>query len=505
MKRTLNFVLIAAGLLLLEHTFTEATELVQEDGIVPNHSAEYVRTLNRNASCDADAAFYNPAGLAFSNSKGLSFMVSNQTIYFDREHTLNYYAIYKEGDTPKAVATAQNVSKDFRSNKPEKYSAETTAEVFPDIYAIWKGTNLAAFFSFNVLQAAPSLVFKNGLASVDYGLLAMMESILQDGGSNDFLGFYRKETLIRDELYLGATAGLTHTIGKHLSLALAFRYINASGKMQIHVTDVAYYADYGSGPTMVTPDPSMSMDWNLETDTKGHGVGFIGGVHVKPSKNVDIGLRYEFYLPLELKKKTVHFLAPVLVENSGQLDIFKDGNKSPDGIEYTSADSNGQAILKVTYPQTLACGVSTMLLKNLRAEVSGEIVFRQLLDLDGLEKNYNIGYSAGGCLEWSILPNFMFSAGYVYKNTGIKPEARTEADPMLTSHAVGGGFGFNVNDHLDISAGLYNMFFQNVTLYTKKETTVSGPTIHYMEKKFDDNKFSVGIGFTYRFSGGITK
>jgi long-chain fatty acid transport protein len=498
MKINFNLVMIGASFLLVADIFTEATELAQEDGIIPCHSAEYTRTLNRNASCESDAAFYNPAGLAFFKGKGFSFMLSNQTMYFYREHTLNYYAIDVEGTTPGAVATAHTISKGFRSNMPEKYTVETTAELFPDFYAIWKDANLAAFFSFNVLQASPSLVFENGLAAVDYGLLAMMESMLKTSSYNDFLNFYRKETLIRDELYLGATVGFTHTIGKYLSLAFAFRYINASGKMQVHVTDVAYYADYGSGPTMVTPDSSMNMDWNLETDTKGHGIGFIGGIHIKPLKNVNIGLRYEYYLPLKLKKTTMHFQAPVLVENSGQLDIFKDGKSSPDGVEYTSADSNGRSVLKVTYPQTLACGISTMLVKNLRAEISGELIFRQFLDLDGVENNYSTGYRAGGCLEWSIWPNCRISAGYVYNNTGIKPEARTEADPMLASHSVGGGFGFNINDHLDVSVGLYNMFFQSVTQYTKEETTVSGPTIHYMEKKYGERRFNIGIGITRR-------
>lgn len=500
MKRNLNFVLIAAGLLLLAPTFTEASNLSQADGITLNHSAEYVRTLNRNASCEADAAFYNPAGLAFFDTKGLFFMFSNQTFYFHRENTIDYYAIDIEGTSKNPpVATAHDVTKGFRSDMPSKYTLETTAQFLPDINLIWKGDNQAAFLSVNVLQVAPSLASANGNATVDYGLLASAETILEMMGSNTFIDFYRKAEVIRDELYLGATAGFARTVGDFLSLALALRYINASGKMQVHVSDVTYNADYGSGPTMIPPESSMDQDWNLETDTKGQGLGFIGGIHIKPAKGVDIGLRYEYYLPLALKKKTIHFLAPGLIEYSGQLDIFKDGNKSPDGMTYTSADSNGQSTTKATYPQTLSGGISAPLLKNLRAEVSGGIVFRPFLDLGGDEKNYNLGYNAGGCLEWSVWQNFKLSAGYIYNNTGIKPEARNDTDPMLSSHTLGGGFGFKVNDRLDFSFGMYKMFFVNVTQYTTEFTNISAPTVHYLKNTYHEDRFSTGIGFTYRF------
>jgi long-chain fatty acid transport protein len=498
MKRNLNFAMVAAILVQLANTLTNASDLSQADGITQNHSAEYVRTLNRNASCDADAAFYNPAGLAFFDSKGLFFMFSNQTFYFYREHTMDYYEIYAEGVSPNPVETAHNTSKDFKSDLPEKYTTETTAPLLPDISVVWKGNDLSAFFSFNILQVAPAITYANGLASVDYGLLSSAETMMLNGGGKHFISLYRNEKLIRDEMYIGATAGFAHTVGDILSLAFALRYINASGKMQIHVTNVMYNADYGSGETIIPPEPTMDKDWNLETDTKGQGLGFIGGMHFKPLKGMDIGLRYEYYTPLVLKKKTVHFSAPLLVENSGELDIFKDGSKSPDGMEYTSADSNGQSNLKVTYPQTLSGGLSFWLLKNLRAEVSAGIVFRPMLDLDGIENNYTLGSSAGGCLEWSIWKNFKLSSGYVYNNTGVKPAARNEADPLLNSHSLGGGCDLKVNDRLNISVGFYRMFFVKTTQFTSKFTDISGPTTHYMKKTYDETKFSTAIGFTYR-------
>lgn len=52
-----------------------------------NQSAEYIRTFSRNASTDADAVHYNPAGTAFMKD-GIYFYLSNQTVL--KEYTSTY-------------------------------------------------------------------------------------------------------------------------------------------------------------------------------------------------------------------------------------------------------------------------------------------------------------------------------------------------------------------------------------------------------------------------------
>lgn len=51
-------------------------------GIVTNtnQSAQYIRTLNRNASTCIDAVYFNPAGLTMLGD-GLHFSLSNQSIF----------------------------------------------------------------------------------------------------------------------------------------------------------------------------------------------------------------------------------------------------------------------------------------------------------------------------------------------------------------------------------------------------------------------------------------
>ncbi|TAL36683.1 MAG: hypothetical protein EPN93_07605 [Spirochaetes bacterium] len=496
MKRTVSILLVWAAILPCAGAY--ASRLHQEDGIYPNQSAEYVRTLNRNASREADAAFYNPAGLAFMERDGLYVMFSSQTYYARREHTMDYYAIDLNGGGAHATAHSLNA---FSDTLPGKYYAETTAPALPDLNVVWRRGGQAAYFGVGVMQAAPGMTFPKGLAVIDWGNLATPETLLEQDGSNDFYSFQSKAEAVRTEYYIGMTAGYAYEVYKGISVAGGLRYINAHGNMKIAVTDISYTYQTGSAPETV-----LVNDWNIDVDTQGHGAGVILGAHFRPGeyvsvlKGTDIGLRYEYYAPMVLKKTTNKFLVPENLESSGKLDIFKDGTSGKDMI-YQSPGGNGQSTLKVTYPQTISMGISYSVLPSLRVEASGEISLRQYRDLDGRENDYGLGYRAGACIEWALSPAMRVSLGYVYNNFGIKDSARDEADQLLSSHSVGAGVGIRLDDRTDISIGIFKMFFVKETQYTTEYTNVVGPTTHYLRKSYDENRFSMGVGVTYRMFG----
>src|SRR3972149_5253047 len=75
-----------------------------------NQSAEYTRTMNRNASTDsADASFYNPAGLV-KLEDGAYINVSNQFIFKNYRHEVS----------------------------GTEYKTDYPTLLFPDIYAVYK-------------------------------------------------------------------------------------------------------------------------------------------------------------------------------------------------------------------------------------------------------------------------------------------------------------------------------------------------------------------------------
>jgi long-chain fatty acid transport protein len=483
---------IGSLLALLLPSSAWATKLNQEEGILPNHSAQFVRTLNRNASTDADAAFYNPAGLAFLAAPGLHVMLSAQSYGVRRTHSLDYYGLDVDGrgNTP----TSQNLDS-FAGRLPEKYFAETLAPIVPDLDIIYKAEKWAAFFDLSVMQAAPGLEFPEGLAILDWGNLAPFETVYETSGSRLLL-YARDALAVRTEYYVGTTVGGSYALRDWLSAAFGVRYINARGNQTIRIKDAVAVTD-----TTDLSDPTQIVlpDWNIDTDTRGHGFGFVAGLHARPRAGIDVGFRYEYYAPMNLDKTTNKLSAPMAVEMSGQLDIFKDGTPGKD-MEYQSG--NGDATLRVTYPQSFSLGVSVEVLEALRVEVSSQLSLRSARNLDGREDYWRLGFRAGGCLEWQMSPVVVISGGYLYNDFGIKPEHRTEIDPLLTSHTLGGGFELTVNGRLSITVGGFYSIYVTEEIFVTEFTDITAPTDHYLAKRFDEQRLSVAIGLTYRFLGG---
>jgi len=470
-----------------------ASRLYQESGIIPNHSVEYVRTLNRSASIDADAAFYNPAGLAFMENTGLSVMFSSQTYNVRKEHTMDYYSIELEPFVP--VQTFHTRS-GFTGGLPDYYYAETVAPVLPDLCVVYNTKEWAAYFHVGVMQAANGMYFPNGLAVIDWGNLATIESQLAmtdpDVNTNVLESFSSDADATRTEYFIGGTLGAAYRVLDWMSVSLGGRYIRYSGRMEINVRDVAYVVDG-------TYDKDPDKEWDIDTSYSGNGGSVCLGLHFNPISDLHIGFKSEYFTPVKMTKKTNTFKVNPLIETSGSLNLFKDGTPGEDMV-YTGG--NGDSTFMMQYPMQFNLGVSYFILKSLKVEVSGELTLRNLRDMDGREDDYKtFGYRYGGAVEWWFMKNACISAGYSYNDFGIKDDKRNEADPLLPSHTIGAGMGFVISDRFDFNVGASYEYFPSKGVYSTEYTNVSAPTYHYLYKTFDEKRIAIAVGLTYRFLG----
>lgn len=477
-----------------------ATELNQEDGILSNHSTEYVRTLNRNTSTDPDAAFYNPAGLVFMTKDGLHISFASQTYYVHKEHTLDFYGLKKGTDAIKAPPHKQS---SFLGTLQDEYGATLTAPCLPGLDIIWKQDKWAVFFDLAVMQAAMDMTFGDGLAVLTWGNLLAFETGF-DPDTRNFVSFSMDAEAVRNEMYIGITLGGAYEFMNWLSAGGGLRIIHAQGNMRVKIKDVHYCtADDIMNPAELTI--SEGDEWDLDTDTEGLGFGIILSTHFRPEgllpalKGLDATMRFEYYLPMELEKTTNSFEAPASIEQSGNLDIFKDGSADPafnSGAGY--GHGNGSKILKATYSPTLNFGFSYMLFDWIKLLSSFQLSFRQMRDLDGREKDYNTGFQAGLGVEFILTDKITLSTGYLYNDFGIKPECRTEADMLLSSHQLGAGGKFNVDENLDINIGAFFQYYLPSSTYYVKYVHVTEETWSYLRKDFDEVRYSVSISATYR-------
>ena len=322
--RYLLFILCASVILPFPYTTLFASQLNQEDGIMPNQSAEYVRTQSRNASTDADAVFYNPAGTAFMKKKGLHIMLSSQTLYAKKDSSFRLWGIQPEGQPWSLTTELGNPYFDTTNNRylvPKRYPAEIIAPVLPDFNIVYKGSNWAAYLYVAVTQAAPGLTFKNGTPDLDRALLTLNEAYVTTLGQT-LDRVIRKSYARRTEQYLSGTVGGSYAFLDWLSAALSFRYIHMTGNQQVSQTplDITYSAAL----------PDIRYPMLIDTDVYGNGYGLIVGVDFKPVESLNIGLRAEYYFPMILKKRTNRFIAHPTVVQSGQLEPVRRQYLAPD-------------------------------------------------------------------------------------------------------------------------------------------------------------------------------
>jgi len=90
-----------------------------------NQSASYIRTMNRNASTDIDAVYFNPAGLT-KLEDGLYLSFSNQSIWQEYE-----------------------IKNDFASLNEDTYVGDVKAMFFPDFYFAYKNRKISCFWCSN--------------------------------------------------------------------------------------------------------------------------------------------------------------------------------------------------------------------------------------------------------------------------------------------------------------------------------------------------------------------
>jgi long-subunit fatty acid transport protein len=219
---------------------------------------------------------------------------------------------------------------------------------------------------------------------------------------------------------------------------------------------------------------------------------------------------------MKLKKQTNRFIAPGLVASSGQLNIFADGW---DKLPWWNADfrSNVKYMdprllkkvkksLMFQYPQTIALGFSINILKNLRAETSGEISLKQFANLDGRQSAYNLGYRVGQCLEWEIMKAIKVSAGYLYNNTGVKNNKRNDADPLLDYHTVAGGLKLNINEYVDVTWGMFYNIYVPQKVRTVDYVFSGGLNAnHWTDRKYKEQRWSMAVGLTAHLFGNKVK
>jgi hypothetical protein len=419
-----------------------------------NQSAAWARTLTRQATWDADAVYYNPAGLGVMDN-GFHLSVSNQSILQTRQITNNY---------PLIIGT------------PKEYEGIARAPIFPSAYAVYKTGKWAFSAGFNLIGGGGSAEFESGLPSFEMQvsslpalLTSVDQGIEQATGSNpgfgNISGYSMDAAFNGQSVYYGIQAGATYAINNLISVALGARYVKVNNSYEGSLENIILQAPamYGGpqsatqyltfvGNQIIALDPvtgglllgtaAALDDPQLDATQKGSGITPIVGVNLHLSDMINIGLKYEHHTKIE-------------IENNTKVD---DVNMFPDG-EKTRAD----------LPGMVSGGIQLRPIKKLKASVGFNTYFDKsayygVTDENGEQINNettidNNAYDVAVSLEYKLLGILGVSAGFSTGNLGVNDNYQSDLNFALKTSTIGGGVFVELGEIITLNAGYVNVMY----------------------------------------------
>ena len=420
-----------------------------------NQSAEFVRTLNRNASTDPDASFFNPAGLAFLPGDGLYISASNQFIFITK--------------------TVEDRSDLLTRLHPDPYEGKTQALLFPTLHLAYHfADDFAAFVNFLPIGGGGGGVYEDGIP--------MFDSMLATAINEQLAPFNAELTAFDRDLYLEGSAynlswsvGFAYRFHEIASAAIAYRLTYAIQDFRGHVKGITVDT---SNPA-ITPIANSTIqssvgDNEFTLSADGLGSTFIGGVHLRPIDPLNIGLRVEASTRLELENETV------IDGESEQIQALFDSTAFGDGKR-----------TKITEPVLFGLGVSYLFFDRLKVEANVTYELNSQVDLDGAEETRRNAVFAGLAAEYAVLEPLKLSAGYAYDTGDREPEGRTDLDFGTPTHYLAGGGTWTLLPALDATVG----FVYGWKPVAEADTSLApeGGVQATSETNID-----IGVGLTYR-------
>ncbi|MGD8702727.1 MAG: outer membrane beta-barrel protein, partial [Desulfosarcina sp.] len=329
-----------------------------------NQSADFMRTLNRNAATDyADIAVYNPAGI-MQMADGLYGKVD--VMYF---------------------------AKDYANDVPGFGSLEQDEpSIIPGVFSVYKKKKWAGFFAFTIPAGGGQLKYENGNArtvSLASGVAANANAQLAAGGVPASF-FYDQidpgKIKVKQSTVYGFTLGASYAINDMWSLAVGARHARGVREFEGEATISATNPLPGPGGMLLNAPITPRL--NLEEDADGWA-GILG-VNFAPDDKLNAALTFisntKMDYEMEVKQDSLG-LAPTLG--------YAQGSKR-----------------RIDIPGLLGFGISY----RFRPEVKVDLNYTYFLEKDANIDTYDDegnSWDLGISAEYTINPKWKASLGYL--------------------------------------------------------------------------------------------
>ena len=462
-------------------------ELKANIDYLANQSADFYRTLSRNAATDAaDIVNFNPAGTVFLKD-GFHFNIANQTVY-----RLLYEMEYKG----------------------QVFKSEKKVPILPSVFAVFKSGNVAVFGAFTIPAGGGSIHYKDGISLMpryipkvhDFAIETLTDTVVETigflnppywrGVVNGYMDFSGTEvTFLDGEVkasvkYMAGTLGAAAKLTDTLSTAVAVRYMHAVKEMEGFAT---FNIDPAATQTGIPTDPlafvavpaavlivngkaDILQNVELDATKTASGFGFIVGFNWQPLDSLNLAVRYETATTLKWKEKVKH--------GKDFAGMFVDGRQT-----------------RYDLPMLIGVGINFSPFSIITFTASFNYYFVTLADtandsyddVSGYDDDYGNPFDFAIGVECRPFQWLTAGIGYMYTNSTGNTDTYSDLDFDIVAHAFSGGIRITPWEFLSITIG------GNYVLYIEGHDATR-------EVTYNKSAAAFAVGIEYRYlTGGSTE
>ena len=444
MKRLLTFALFAAL-----STATWAGGLMTNT----NYHIAFDRMMARGATFDIDAAYSNPAGLAWGY-EGFQLSLDFQKPWQNRDIKL----------------TANGTSQTFEG--------KASAPIVPALFASYKKDRWALSTMIGIVGSGGFVKYDDGVPMFN----VLMQSMLAGNGITP--NQYTLDSEMKGKQYIyGGQLNFTYRIADCLSAAVGVR--------------ANYYDGYYRGHVIAKDHPQLGEVAKLLLDVDQKGWGFTPLVSIDFHKGpLTLAARYEFRTKVNPKNDTnvldaglgTSTIAAMMAADPAGAQAKLAGLQAQLGA-YTAPYQDGVRT-RYDMPALLSVAAGYELTPSLRA--TAEFHFfddknAKMVD-DRQDKLTHGTYEVQLGVEYDINEQFTVSLGGQRTDYGLSDGYQHDTSFACDSYSIGLGGKWNINEKVALNAGYFITLYSD---YTKQAA--------YGQETFSRTNNVIGLGVDLKF------
>ncbi|WP_231495066.1 OmpP1/FadL family transporter [Prevotella sp. P6B1] len=427
------------------------TATVHAGGLMTNtnYHIAFDRMFARGASTEIDAAYSNPAGLAWGH-EGFQF-------------SLNFQKPWQYRNI-EAVTTAGS----------QKFEGKASAPIVPALFASYKKGNWAFSTMIGIVGSGGFVEYKEGVPMFNMLVQGML------GQMNIAPNSYKIDSEMKGKQYIyGGQVNITRKINDNFSASIGLR--------------ANYYDGYYRGHVLANEHAQLGDLTTLALDVDQRGWGFAPIVsfdyHNGP---LTIGARYEFRTKIETENKTntlnaglgTNLQAMLMQSNPAALQQIATTLGT-----YTAEYQDG---VKTRYdmPSLFVAAVGYEFSPKLRGAVEYHFFDDKHAKMAGnRQKELEHGtHEILAGVEYDINDKFTISCGGQRTDYGLSDNYQKDTSFACDSYSVGCGGAWNINDKMRLNVSYF------CTLYSDYNKPAS-----YGSEVYSRTNHVIGVGLDYRF------